>query len=201
MPNQQPRDVNPSRLAQPAEPQNLTFTTAFRNPIKLRSDVLMSIRQEHMGNIAAGTKNYEYRKYLLPSSVKRIWFYTSTPVSSIQYVAQISRGRVPGEVPEDGGIGNDDFNAGRKISNYGYEIHKLWRLRMPITLATARKRGFLKGPPQKYNWAPARLIDEIPLEKEECVINRREKRAERNDASDAEERPAKMMKTTSPGKE
>lgn len=136
----------------------------------------MSIKPEHIHNISTGAKNHEYRKYLLPSSVKRIWFYTSTTVAAFQFVALISPGKRPGEVAEDGGIGNADFNAGRKVSKFGYEIRKLWQLRSPITLATARKRAYIKAPPQKYSWAPPNLLADYPLEKQLCVLDRRTKK-------------------------
>ncbi|KAL2842643.1 hypothetical protein BJX68DRAFT_244620, partial [Aspergillus pseudodeflectus] len=81
-----------------------------------KQDILMSIKPTHMTNIALGKKNHEYRRYLLPSSVRRLWLYTTAPVSRIEYVARISRGKTRGQVPEDGGIGNADFNAGNKVS-------------------------------------------------------------------------------------
>lgn len=59
------------------------------------------------------------------------------PISAIQYVARISRGKAPGGVPEDGGLGNADFNAGKKQSNFGYEILALWKLEQPLTLREA----------------------------------------------------------------
>ncbi|KAJ5318635.1 hypothetical protein N7476_005055 [Penicillium atrosanguineum] len=90
---------------------------------KSSSDIFMSIKPEHMRNIASGAKNHEYRGYLLPSSVRRIWFYTTAPVKRLEYVARISAGKPPGTVPNDGGIGNADFNDGKKkiqvrIRNY-----------------------------------------------------------------------------------
>jgi hypothetical protein len=130
----------------------------------------MSIKPEHMTNIAARLKNHEYRSYLLPSSVRRIWFYTSAPVSSIHYVARISAGKVPGQVPEDGGIGNEDFNAGNKVSKYGYEILELWKLVQPISLQQAKLRGYLKGPPQKYCWLPIAVLESSPLEKQDNIF-------------------------------
>ncbi|KAJ5249444.1 hypothetical protein N7524_011760 [Penicillium chrysogenum] len=93
----------------------------------------MSIKPEHMTNIASGAKNYEYRGYLLPRKIHRIWFYTTVPTKQIVYVARIPPGKIPAGVPEDGGIGNTEFNAGRKKSKYGYEIIKLWLLKQPIS--------------------------------------------------------------------
>lgn len=125
-----------------------------------------------MTNIASGIKNHEYRRYLLPSSVQYIWFYTSSPVSAIQYVARISRGKAPGEVLEDGGLGNEDFNAGKKMSKFGYEILALWKLERPITLDHAKSRGFLKGPPQKYTYVPKQVCREWELDTQIIIMEK-----------------------------
>ncbi|GIJ92099.1 hypothetical protein Asppvi_011074 [Aspergillus pseudoviridinutans] len=137
-----------------------------------KEDILMSIKPEHMSNIAAGRKNHEYRGYLLPSTVRRLWLYTTAPISRIEYVARISRGKTRGEVAEDGGIGNEDFNAGRKVSKYAYEILELWKLREPISLASAISSGFLKGPPQKYCWAPVALLANYSLPRQDHLFCR-----------------------------
>ena len=144
------------------------------NGLVSRANIFMSIKPEHMVNIASGAKNHEYRRYLLPSSICYIWFYTSAPISAIQYVARISRGKAPGEVPEDGGLGNADFNAGKKQSKFGYEILALWKLGQPITLRQVISRGFMKGPPQKYTFVPKQVCGEWELEKQARVIERDE---------------------------
>lgn len=135
-------------------------------------DIFMSIRPEHIHSIATSAKNHEYRRYLLPSSVRRIWFYTTAPISRIEHVARISHGKAPGEVPEDGGIGNVDFNAGKKVSKYGYEILDLWKLRQPISLELAISEGFLKGAPQKYCWVPLALLKSCPLDRQNHIISK-----------------------------
>jgi hypothetical protein len=132
----------------------------------------MSIKPEHMSNIASGAKNHEYRDYLLPSKVCRIWFYTTAPVKRLEYVARISAGKTPGEVPNDGGIGNADFNAGRKKSKYGYEIIELWMLKEPISLEQAISTNILKGAPQKYCWVPVSLIKSRLLDKQHQLISK-----------------------------
>lgn len=144
------------------------------NDLASRSNIFMSIKPEHMANIASGAKNHEYRRYLLPSSICYIWFYTTAPISAIQYVARISYGKAPGEVPEDGGLGNADFNAGKKLSKFGYEILALWKLEQPITLRLALSRGFMKGPPQKYTFVSKQVCGEWELEKQTRVIDKDE---------------------------
>ena len=146
--------------------------TKSLNPRPGHGDIFMSIRPEHMHSIATSAKNHEYRRYLLPSTVRRIWFYTTAPNSRIEYVAHVSHGKVPGEVPENGGIGNEDFNAGRKDLKYGYEILDLWRLGEPISLKLAIQEGFLKGAPQKYCWVPLALLERCPLDKQDHIISK-----------------------------
>ncbi|KAJ5296013.1 hypothetical protein PENANT_c001G03570 [Penicillium antarcticum] len=135
-------------------------------------DIFMSIKPEHMSNIASGTKNHEYRSYLLPSDVRRIWFYTTKPIQRVEHVAYISQGKVPGQVPEDGGIGNAEFNAGMKKSNYAYEILKLWKLEQSVSLEHGIKLGFFKGAPQKYCWVPLSVLEAYPLLQQPVLFDR-----------------------------
>ncbi|KAJ5274496.1 hypothetical protein N7497_005101 [Penicillium chrysogenum] len=139
---------------------------------KSTSDIFMSIKPEHMQNIASGSKNHEYRGYLLPSSIKHIWFYTTSPIQRIEYVARISPGKIPGQVPDDGGIGNAEFNAGLKESKYGYEILALWRLKMPVSLEKALAEGFLKGAPQKYCWVSLDFLGRFPLDGQDLLFSK-----------------------------
>ncbi|KAL9044636.1 MAG: hypothetical protein Q9214_002242, partial [Letrouitia sp. 1 TL-2023] len=156
-----PKNIHPSRKGDD-------------NGLVSHADIFMSIKPEHMANITSGVKTHEYRKYLLPPSVRYIWFYTTAPVSAIQYVARVSRGKVPGEVPEDGGLGSADFNAGKKESKFGYQILTLWQLGQPIALHQAVSKGYLKGPPQKYTFVSKELIQKYELEKQTKVIARDE---------------------------
>jgi predicted transcriptional regulator len=138
---------------------------------KSNTDIFMSIKPEHIQSIASRAKNHEYRSYLLPPNIQGIWFYTSSPVQCLEYVAHISQGKRPGEVPEDGGIGNADFNAGLKNSGYGYEILSLWKFKEPVSLKQAIKEGFLKGPPQKYCWVSLEYLKRFPLEQLDQVFS------------------------------
>ncbi|KAJ5488280.1 hypothetical protein N7453_011734 [Penicillium expansum] len=139
---------------------------------KSTSDIFMSIKPEHMQNIVSGSKNHEYRSYLLPSTIQHIWFYTTSPIKRIEYVARISPGKVPGEVPDDGGIGNAEFNTGLKESKYGYEILTLWRLKMPVSLEKALVEGFLKGAPQKYCWVSLDFLGRFLLDGQDLLFSR-----------------------------
>lgn len=66
-------------------------------------DVILRLKENPMENVVKGTKNHEYPKYLLPQTVKRVWFYTLALVSAFEYVAQTSHRRKPSEVTENRG--------------------------------------------------------------------------------------------------
>jgi hypothetical protein len=141
------------------------------NPRSLsRTDIIMSIKPEHINNIVSQVKNHEYRKYLLPSTVRCIWLYTSAPAQEIRYVATVGPGKRPGEVEEDGGLGNRDFNAGRMAANFGYKILELRELQQPLSLSVLKSSGYLKGPPQKYCWAPQSLIAKNSLDEQKLLF-------------------------------
>lgn len=73
-------------------------------------------------------------------------FVLRLPVSALEYVIRISPSLKPVGVPEDGGLGNEDLNAGLKFSNYGNAIQTLWKLKLPLTREAAREEGYVKEP-------------------------------------------------------
>lgn len=75
-------------------------------------------------------------------------------------------------MPEDGGVGNTDFNAGKQLSKFGYEIQKLWCLSSLIPLHLAKARNYLKMPPQKDNYAPPNMLDDCSLSQQTLLLNR-----------------------------
>ncbi|KAH8659542.1 hypothetical protein BGZ61DRAFT_311694, partial [Ilyonectria robusta] len=117
-----------------------------------KSDILISIHPQHVANIVSRVKNHEFRNYLLPAEVRRLWIYETSPASSVKYVATISAGKRPGEIQDPTGLRNDEFDEGRRehLVKYAYEIHRLEALATPISLRDLKRNGWLKGPPQKY---------------------------------------------------
>jgi hypothetical protein len=67
----------------------------------------------------------------------------------------------PGEVPtEPFGIGNEDFNAGRKQSKYGYPILELYELVKPVGLAEMKSRWGMGGAPMGWRYVGSRLWED-----------------------------------------
>ena len=68
--------------------------------------------------------------------------------------------KVPGEVNDPTGVGNDDFDQGRKESKYGYPVTGLFRLKRPLTTAQLKDR-FDIAVPQGWRYATRKLVEEV----------------------------------------
>jgi len=98
-----------------------------------------------------------------------MWIYETTPTSAIRYCATTEPGKQPGELPKDDldGLNNRIFNDGETLkpggsgSQYAYKISELHRLECPFTLEDLKRKGWIKGAPQKYNFAPQEMVSEL----------------------------------------
>ena len=112
-------------------------------------DVVISIKPKFVDLIKDGQKNYEFRKYIPKKGVDRLWIYTSSPICTLEYVAEIDNiVTYPKHIIEEG-IGNDDFNNGLKQSKHAYHIKHLYRLKTPLKLERLRNE-FSFTAPQSY---------------------------------------------------
>jgi hypothetical protein len=126
------------------------------------SDVFISLHPPHVRNIRNRTKDHEFRTWALPPSVMRIWIYETAPASKIQYMATIGPAKYPGDILDERGVGNAEFNAkAAGSSEYAYEILDLYELANPQTLADLKKKEWLKGPPQKMAWVRPAVLDDL----------------------------------------
>ncbi len=113
------------------------------------SDIVISIKPKFVNLIKAGQKNYEFRKYIPKKGVNKLWIYTSSPICSIEYVADIDSIITYPEHILEKGVGNDDFNRGLKQSKHAYHIQHLYRLKNPLMLERLKAEfGFTA--PQSY---------------------------------------------------
>lgn len=79
-----------------------------------------------------------------------------------RHIIGVGAPRVPGEVNDPSGIGNDEFDAGKKVSKYGYPVKGMYRLPKPLTSAALKERYGI-SPPQGYMYAPEALVQGEPL--------------------------------------
>lgn len=112
-------------------------------------DLLLSIHQEHIDNIASGRKNYEFRNYKPKKAFGKVWVYTTTPTGAITHVMRVDRIiRYPKKISSEG-IGNKVFNQGNKTT-FAYHIDTFTELKDQISLETMR--GFDIYPPQQLRY-------------------------------------------------
>lgn len=126
-----------------------------------RTDIIIAIQPQHVANIISRVKDHEFRKYLIPQSVRRFWIYETSPASAIKYVAEVSAGKRPGEITNVNGLRNLDFNEGKFEAKFAYEIIRLVKLDACITLDDLKTREWLNGPPQKYCYVKQEMKDAL----------------------------------------
>ncbi|KAJ7052253.1 hypothetical protein C8F01DRAFT_930086, partial [Mycena amicta] len=139
-----------------------------------KTDILISIKPFYMDRIVQQLKDHEFRNYLIPNTVCRMWLYVSSPAQTLKYIAVVSAGKRPGEIAlgttGTSKDGNADFNAGSRadcgvFATHAYEILELYELRAPLalkTMQTVYKATF----PQKYSYVPQTMLDAIALEEQ-----------------------------------
>lgn len=124
-----------------------------------RSDIIISIHPGPAEQIANGHKTHEFRNYKLPPQVSRIWIYITAPVSELRYMATVGPAQEPGQIPNNNAE-NESFNAGRGLQ-FAHELLQVYQLNNPVPLATIKERGFMKTPPQKYQYIPPAIVGEL----------------------------------------
>ncbi|KAJ7286119.1 hypothetical protein C8J57DRAFT_657926 [Mycena rebaudengoi] len=159
-----PSNPKPKSAAQRKKPPKSTSATK-------KTDILISIKNPHISNIVSQVKNHEFRKYLIPGAVERMWFYVSAPDQTLRYVAVISHGKAVGEIEKEDGLGNAMFNAGliKDDATFAYEILELYQLHKPLPIADLTS-SYGVSPPQRYAYVPQALFDDVTWSEQEKLF-------------------------------
>ena len=115
-------------------------------------------------------------------------FYVSSPDQTLRYIAVIrfaityflpsvymlikesfSNGKKPGEVEDEKGLGNSDFNQGLKASKFGFEILHLYKIHAPLT-GPELKQKYKLSAPQRYTYLPGALADAVVWDEQEMLF-------------------------------
>ncbi|KAJ1337912.1 hypothetical protein MN608_00768 [Microdochium nivale] len=127
-----------------------------------RSDIMVSLHPEPLRQIVEGTKDHEFRAWKIPSEVSRVWLYATNPHSELRYMCILGSAKLPGEIANEKGVGNTEFNSGKKkFANYAYEFLQIYELNNPVPLAEMIRKGWIKGAPQKYAFIPPAVVGEL----------------------------------------
>ncbi|KAK0649277.1 PUA-like domain-containing protein [Cercophora newfieldiana] len=152
------------------------------------TDVILPMQDPYMDHIVNGTKNYEFRKYRMKPSVKRIWFYRTAPHSAITHISDIlpARTRDPQHPLQEDGLGNAEFNNRHKDwrgYDFAYRILSVYELRKPIPLAEMKSRHGIKIPPRGLVYLPETISKSVVWWKQKLVLERRAEEASRSESS------------------
>src|SRR6266545_4608664 len=97
-----------------------------------KADILISIKPVHMSSSFCN------------STQLRLFFFFLVGylclVRPRRCIATISPGKSPGEIEQEDGMGNADFNAGLKEAIAAYEIKELYQLKEPLALTEMQGR-------------------------------------------------------------
>ncbi|KAF3060895.1 hypothetical protein GL218_03149 [Daldinia childiae] len=122
---------------------------------------MVSLHPEPLAKIINGTKNHEFRVWKIPPTVTRVWIYSTRPFSELKYMCTLGPPKVPGEIEDNKGVGNVEFNQGKAVAKYAYEILQVYELNDPVPLDEMKKKGWVNAAPQKYVWVPPAVIGEL----------------------------------------
>lgn len=125
-----------------------------------RSDAFVSLHPEHAAAIASGAKDHEFRTWRLPFTVCRIWIYVTRPESRVRYMACIGPAKEPGQIEDERGEGNAEFNKSEG-GKFAYEILELYELNNPVSLKRAKENGWFAGPPQRFAFVPPVVASQL----------------------------------------
>lgn len=108
----------------------------------MKKSIIISINPEHVENIIAGIKKFEYRTKAAKNDVNKIIIYETTPIKRIVAEAEIvevlmmNPEELWNETKEQSGITKkffDSYFKGRELA-YAYKLGKVKRYEEPKTL-------------------------------------------------------------------
>jgi predicted transcriptional regulator len=142
----------------------------------IRTDAILAIDDKYMAQIVSGEKTFEFRTFRFNEQVKRIWFYTTAPVSAIKHVCEIGTLRTRGKGHEplpEGPQGNKEFNEYHKDwdrHDFAYQILAVYELEKPISLQMMKTVYGMKAAPQSLVYVPEGMRTGIALDQQKKVL-------------------------------
>ncbi|KAI0849823.1 hypothetical protein F5Y00DRAFT_234929 [Daldinia vernicosa] len=161
-PDESPFKAQTQMSTQGLESQRLPLEVVHSlGPQTDNSDIMVSLHPEPLAKIINGTKNHEFRVWKIPPTVTRVWIYSTRPFSELKYMCTLGPPKVPGEIEDTKGVGNVEFNQGKAVAKYAYEILQVYELNDPVPLDEMKRKGWVNAAPQKYVWVPPAVIGEL----------------------------------------
>ncbi|KAI6244504.1 hypothetical protein HI914_07378 [Erysiphe necator] len=154
--NEETQDMETMRLS--------TQYLGQMTPRTSESDIFISIDPQRVKEILNRVRDHETRKYKFPPLVNRVWLYERRPICAVKYMAEISSPKFPGEITNENGVGNKEFNSRKVASSWcAYKILQMYELSDPLTLDDLKSKEWLKKAPLPLKWTkiPPAVADEL----------------------------------------
>lgn len=166
--NEQPEDTHSDEFESAAEKTQYMETqrinTQHVNAMPARtgeSDVFVSFSSAELTSVLDRTRNHLIRNWKLPPNVCRVWIYETKPVCQVQYMADLSSVKRPGDLPGVG-TGNTAFNDRVPNTTYNaYEIMQVYELLDPVHLDVLLEKGWFEAVPKKWAKVAPAVTDEL----------------------------------------
>lgn len=114
----------------------------------MKQAIYVSINKRSVEKIILQIKNHEFRNYIPKEKFNYMYVYTTSPMSRIQYIMNISEIVEYPNLINFEGDSNHEFNNGQK-AKYAYKIKSVYELKNPILLNELKEKyGF--NPPQAF---------------------------------------------------
>jgi hypothetical protein len=130
-------------------------------PRTASSDIFITLPSQHVTNILSRAKDHEMRPYAFPPTVYRVWIYEAKPVCALKYMAEIGPAKRPGQISDERGLGNADFNDKKGGTWNAYEILQLYELSDPLPMPKLIANEWLDEPPKKFAKVRPAVIDQL----------------------------------------
>jgi len=130
-------------------------------PRTMESDIFISIHHSRVEGFVNRQRDHITRNWPIPPPVSRMWLYELAPVSTLKYMAVIGSPKRPGEIADESGDGNAEFNANKSRKVFAFEVSELYELADPLHLKQLVANEWLERPPTKFNRVPPVVLDQL----------------------------------------
>ncbi|KAI0887948.1 uncharacterized protein GGS22DRAFT_197865 [Annulohypoxylon maeteangense] len=179
LPDENVANTHTQVYTQGLQSQRLTLETIRSlGPQTRTSDIMVSLHPEPLARILDRTKDHEFRSWNIPHTVCRVWLYSTKPLSELKYMCILTPPKTPGEIEDEKGIGNAEFNQGNQSAKFAYEILQVYELNNPVSLDEMKNKGWIAAAPQKFIWVPTAVVGELTANLKCALFGEEEQDAE-----------------------
>jgi hypothetical protein len=110
-------------------------------------------------------------------------------------MAEIGPAKRPGQILDERGLGNAEFNAKKGSCWTAYEILQLYELSDPLSLSQLIANEWLKSAPQRFAWVRPAVLDQLMANLKPPLFHTAESEGPASSSTDTQEAEAQLLST------